>query len=273
MADPDAEPEHLAVETLGRVRRLTLDRTDRRNALTFELLAALVESVAVADADPAVGCIVIRGAGTDFCTGFDLSPDTTDLAFDQRSRADELALLEPFAALDTLWHSSTPVIAQVHGNCLGAGTDLAFNADVTIAAADARFGYPPVRSMGSPTTHMWAYLAGPQWAKRLLLTGDTIDGETAARAGFVLEAVDREELDAHVLDLAGRMALVPPEVAAANKAICNQVLELMGRARAQELAREANVDAHQSPSAQEFGRIAAAEGLRAALAWQNENFS
>ena len=261
----------LRIDDVGRVRHLVLARPDKRNALTFPLLGAIVDAVVAAAADTTVGAVVIRGEGPDFCAGFDIDPDATDLAF-ENTRDEDLALLEPFGRLDEIWNAPIPVIAQVHGNCLGAGTDLAFAADVTIAADDARFGYPPVRSMGSPTTHMWAYLAGPQWAKRLLLTGDTIDGATAATAGFVLEAMSATDLADHVADLAARMAAVPPEVAAANKRIVNQVLELMGRTQAQPLAREANVDAHRSPSAREFGRIASTDGLKAALTWQNEQF-
>jgi enoyl-CoA hydratase len=155
---------------------------------------------------------------------------------------------------------------------VGAGTDLAFHCDIVLCATDARFGYPPVRSMGAPPSHMWTYLAGPQWAKRLLLTGDSLDGETAARAGFALEAVPPDELAERTHALATRIAGVPPEVAAANKAIVNKVVALMGRHLAQELAREQNAIAHHSPDAQEFGRVAAERGYKAAVEWQRERF-
>lgn len=269
---PEPAPD-LQVDDVDRVRYLTIDRPDKRNALTPDLLAALVDAVRRAEADPGVGCVVIRGAGSGFCAGMDIDPAATDLAFDDRSVADELALLDQFGRLEEIWRSRTPVVASVHGHCLGVGTDLAFCCDITLAATDARFGYPPVRSMGAPPSHMWTYLAGPQWAKRLLLTGDQIDGTTAARAGFVLDAVPPAELARLTHELADRISRVPPDVAAANKSMCNKVLELMGRSVAQELARETNVFAHQSPHAVEFGRIAADQGLKAALAWQEQRFS
>jgi enoyl-CoA hydratase len=260
-------PELLA-ETVDRVRYLTLNRPEKRNALTLDQLGALFDALLVADRDPAVGSIVVRGAGDAFCAGIDIDPSQTDLAYDRRSLRHELRLLEPFRRFEEMWQLPTPIVASVHGHCLGVGTDIAFHADLTLCSLDARFAYPPVRSMASPPTHMWTYLAGPQWAKRLLLTGDTIDGATAARAGFVIEAVPAEELAAVTHDLARRIAKIPPDVLAHNKSICNKVIDAMGRALVQELAREQNAMAHHSPDAQEFGRVAAAEGLKAALAWQ-----
>ena len=269
---PEAEPAILA-EDRERVRYITLNRPERRNALTMAQLGQLFDALADADASPDVGAIVIRGAGSSFCSGIDLDPSEIDLDYDSRSVAEELALVEPFQRFEAMWRHNTPIIASVHGYCLAVGTDIAFHADMTVCATDAQFGYPIVRSMASPSTHMWTYLAGPQWAKRLLLTGDMIDGATAARAGFVLEAVPADELAEHTHTLARRVATVPGDISAANKAICNKVLELMGRTMAQELAREHNVIAHQSPAAQEFGRIIRTEGFKAALAWQTEQFS
>ncbi|MCB0996032.1 MAG: enoyl-CoA hydratase/isomerase family protein [Acidimicrobiales bacterium] len=263
----------LRVDDVDRVRYLTIDRPEKRNALTPSLLARLVDAVVEAEAAQDVGCIVLRGAGAAFCAGMDIDPAETDMGFDERSFADELVLLDQFRRLEDIWRSRTPVIASVHGYCLGVGTDLAFCCDMTLAAEDAQFGYPPVRSMGAPPSHMWTYLAGPQWAKRLLLTGDMIDGATAARAGFVLEALPADELERATHELADRIARVPPDVLAANKSMCNKVLELMGRTLAQELAREVNTMAHQSPHAVEFGRRATERGLKAALAWQDERFS
>jgi enoyl-CoA hydratase len=269
VAEPVGE---LLVEDEGRVRFLTLNRPERRNAVTFTLLDALVDAFLAADADPSVGCVVLRGAGSSFCSGMDLDPNETDLDFSARSIGQELGLLDRFRRLESVWDLRTPTIASVHGHCVGAGTDLAFHCDMVLCSTEARFGYPPVRSMGAPPTHMWTYLAGPQWAKRLLLTGDAIDGETAARAGFALEAVPPAELADRTRVLATRVASVPPEVAAANKAIVNKVVGLMGRHLAQELAREANAMAHHSPDAQEFGRVAAEQGFKAANAWQQERY-
>jgi len=262
----------IVAETDERVRYVTIDRPDKRNAVTMAQLDALFDALVEADEDPGVGCIVVRGAGDAFCAGIDIDPSQMDMAYDTRSLRHELRLLEPFRRFEQMWNLPTPIVASVRGWCLGVGTDLAFHADMTLCSPDARFGYPPVRSMASPPTHMWTYLAGVQWAKRLLLTGDSIDGATAERAGLVLQCVPGEELAQATRDLAVRIARVPPDVSAHNKSICNKAVEAMGRTMIQELAREQNAMAHQSPDAQEFGRIAAADGLKAALAWQDDRF-
>ncbi len=262
----------ILVEDRERVRYITLNRPERRNALTMAQLGQFFDTLADADAAPDVGAIVVQGAGGAFCSGIDLDPDEIDLDYDSRSFEQELALVEPFRRFEEMWRLRTPVIASVQGYCLAVGTDIAFHADMTVCSDDAQFGYPIVRSMASPSTHMWTYLAGPQWAKRLLLTGDMIDGATAARAGFVLEAVPADELAEHTHALARRVATVPGDISSANKAVCNKVLELMGYTMAQELAREHNVIAHQSPAAQQFGHLIRTEGFKAALAWQAEQF-
>jgi len=262
----------LLIDTVGRVRYLTINRPEKRNAITMAQLDALFDAMVASDRDSAVGCIVLRGAGDAFCAGIDIDPSQMDMEYDSRSMRHELTLLEPFRRFDEMWNLSTPIVASVQGYCLGAGTDLAFHSDITLCSDSARFGYPPVRSMASPPTHMWTYLAGPQWSKRLLLTGDSIDGKTAERAGLVLQSMPADELAGATSDLAGKIARVPPDVLAHNKSICNKAVEAMGRNLIQELAREQNAMAHKSPDAQEFGRIAAAEGLKAALAWQADRF-
>lgn len=258
----------LLIEDRDRVRYLTLNRPEKRNALTNANIDALFEALADADADAGVGSIVLRGAGKSFCAGVDMAPTNIDLDYEERSLRQELALVDPYRRFASLWNLSTPVIASIHGHCLGVGTDLAFHADMTVCTDDAQFGYPVVRTMGSPPTHMWTYLGGPQWAKRLLLTGDTIDGATAERVGFVLEAVPANELADATHELAAKVASVPADLLAHNKAICNKVIELMGWTMAQELARETNTMAHKSPASTEFGAIVASDGLKAAIEWQ-----
>lgn len=148
------------------------------------------------------------------------------------------------------------------------GSALALNCDLIIAAEETRFGFPTVRSMGSPATHVRTYLLGPQWAKRLLLTGEQIDGQTGERIRRVVQAVPAAELDETTHRLATDVAQLPYDLVAQNKSICNKAIELMRRTLLQELARESDTMAHRSPAAQEFGRIASREGLQAAPAWQ-----
>ena len=117
-----------------------------------------------------------------------------------------------------IWDCALPVIAQVQGNCLAGGTDLALHCDLVVAADDARIGFPPVRSMGVPPTNMWLYNLGPQWTKRLLLTGDTISGAQALELGLVVEAVPAGELDTVVLELAAENGVGQPRPAGGQQA-------------------------------------------------------
>jgi enoyl-CoA hydratase len=262
----------ILIEDRERVRYLTINRPAKRNAITVDQLGSLIDIALGANDDPSVGAVVIRGEGKAFCAGIDIDPSQMDMQYDTRTLQQELRLLEPFRRLDDLWRSPTPVIASVHGYCLGVGTDLAFHSDIVVCAEDARFGYPIVRSMGSPPTHMWTYLAGPQWAKRMLLTGDLLTGIDAARLGLVMDAVPAAELDTEVLALARRMALVDHHLLAANKRQVNLALELMGARTMQRLAAEIDVRGHQSRAMREFGRVAADEGMAAAVRARDEPF-
>ena len=268
---------NLRVELRDRVAYLTLDRPEKRNALTLGLMGDLLDALAAAEADPGIGCIVVQGAGPSFCAGWDLTPAAPGEREGHGDRSpDEMTLREDINALSArsgrwarLWALTKPIVAKVHGHCLAGGTDLALHCDMIVAAEDAQFGFPAVRSMGSPSTHMWTYMVGPQWAKRMLLSGRAIDGRTAERIGLVMQAVPAARLADEVHALAADIAQVPYDLLAQNKSICNKAIELMGRTLLQELARESDAMAHRSPAAREFAQIAQREGLRAALAWQN----
>src|SRR3546814_15818359 len=131
-----------------------------------------------------------------------------------------------------------PVRRQVHGRCLAGGTDLSLRCDMVICAEDALFGCPPARSQGSLPSHMWLYLVGPQWAKRLLLTGDSIRGDDAARIGLALKAVPADQLDAEVTALAARLAMIDAEMRSANKRVGHIGLAMMGARPLHRLAAE-----------------------------------
>ena len=274
---PDAVQEELKSEVVDRVLYLTLNRPEKLNALTADLMNALLEGVAAAQTDGSIGSLVIQGAGRAFCSGWDLTPPSADEASGHGTKPPEsMSIREDLDTItarsgrwSSLWTSTKPVITKVQGYCLAGGTDLALNGDIIVASEDAEFGFPAVRSMGSPTTHMWTYMVGPQWAKRLLLTGERIDGRKAEQIGLVMQAVPSGELDTTVHELATSIARVPYDLVAQNKSICNKAIELMGRTMLQELARESDAIAHKSPAAQEFGRIAREDGLKAALEWQN----
>ena len=198
----------ITYEVTGRVARLTLDRPDRGNGITRQLVAELEHCVERADLDPHVHVLLLSGNGKGFCGGYDLvaSAETMGEGDEDPSAAPApdgsplqpaviAANHDPSSAWDpmvdyammsrnvrgfmSLLNCSKPVVCKVHGFCVAGGTDMALCSDLLVIAADAKFGYPPARVWGSPTTAMWAYRLGPQRAKRLLFTGDSLSGAEA----------------------------------------------------------------------------------------------
>jgi enoyl-CoA hydratase len=270
-------PEYSTIltERIGLVERITLNRPEKRNALSSLLQDELIDAVHSAERSNEARVIIIRGAGPSFCSGYDISPPQGEA---ERLRP---ATLEQDVALTIsygerwshLWNCRLPVIAQVHGTCIAGGTDVALHCDLVVAAEDARIGFPPVRSQGAPPTHMWLYHAGPQWTKRLLLTGDTITGAQAAAIGLVLEAVPAGQLDDHVLSLATRIATIGHDLLVHNKRIVNLGIELMGRTTMQVLAGIHDALAHNAPEAVEFSRQVREVGIRAAIDERDARFA
>jgi enoyl-CoA hydratase len=262
--------DDLLVEQADGVAVVTLNRPEVRNAISASLAAAVADAVEAAAADDTVRVVVIRGAGSVFSSGYDLGAGHSG---GNGVAADARRLARITGHWERLWNSPLPVIAQVHGHCLAGGTDLALHCDLVVVAADARIGYPPVRSLGVPPAHMWLYHLGPQWTKRLLYTGDTITGRLAAEIGFALTAVEPAELEATVAALARRIAASGREMVMANKAVINHGIDLMGRAQLQPLARLRDAVAHQAPEARAFAEMVATDGLKAAARHRDEPFA
>jgi enoyl-CoA hydratase len=258
----------LTVEEIGRVRRLTLNRPDHHNPLTPRCIRELLAAVQEAEVDPRVSVIVIRSTGRSFSSGYGFIAEDTDPGdFDQPAaiEGDVTAMLALGDGWARIWNCALPVIAQVQGNCLAGGTDLALHCDLVVAAEDASIGFPPVRSMGVPPTNMWLYHLGPQWTKRLVLTGDTITGTVARDIGLVIDTAPADELDSVVLELAQRMALIGRDLLVANKRVVNMGVELMGRSQLQRFAALNDAIGHRAPEARAFSKHIGEVGLRQAV--------
>lgn len=265
--------------------RITLNRPEKLNALSLELQTELNTALWEADNDTSVHAVILRGNGRAFSAGYDLTPlarrrsdgptDTSYTAVYRGGRTfdDDAWQLERAQRLRmAIFDMHKPVVAQVHGYCLAGGTDVALLCDIIVAADDAVIGFPPARAMGALPNNMWLYNCGPQWAKRLFLTGDTITGAEAAKIGLVLKSVPAGLLEGEVEGLVDRMAMIDTELLSANKRIVNLGLELMGARTMQRIASENDARAHLAPSVREFGRIASEEGLKAALQWRDGKF-
>ena len=261
------------------VANVLLNRPEKLNALSLPLQKELYDCLQEADDDLNVRVITLRGAGRAFCAGYDVTPPQTEEArtasAERRGhiRQDMHRLRKTARLMTSVFDLSKPVIAGIHGHVIAGGTDLALHCDIVIAADDANIGFPPVRSMGTPPTHMWTYMVGPQRAKWFMLTGETVSGKEAEKMGLVMQSVPAEGLDAAVDDLANKMAKIPWDMLAANKSIVNKALDLMGRNMMQIIAAETDAVAHQSEIVREFNRISNEQGLKAALAWRDAPFS
>jgi enoyl-CoA hydratase len=263
--------------------RITLNRPAKRNALSFQLMSEMHEALWEADNDAEVRGVLLRGAGKSFCAGYDLAPDPGSgpprgRDADRKYRGfrgfeDDAWQLERGQRLRmALFDMHKPVVAQVHGHCLAGGTDIAMLCDMIITADDAVFGFPPARDLGALPNNMWLYNIGPQWAKRLTLTGDTITGTEAAQIGLVLKAVPADTLEAEVEGLMDRFEKIDVELLSANKRIINLGLELMGARTLQRLAAENDARGHQTPSARGFTTLAREKGLKEAIKERDAKF-
>jgi enoyl-CoA hydratase len=179
---------------------------------------------------------------------------------------------EYVAAYMKLWYAKKPTLAAVQGWCIGGGTDLVLCADLVIAADDARFGYPPARVWGTPTTAMWVYRMGLEQAKRWMLTGDEIPAQRAAEIGMILETVPAQQLTAHATALAERMARVPTSQLVMLKLLCNQTAENMGLASSRLLGTLFDGIARHTQEGLDFVARAQAIGFREAVRERDDPF-
>jgi enoyl-CoA hydratase len=218
----------LSDDPIPGVRRLTMNRPEKRNALNNELRGAILTALQEADADPSVKVSILRGAGPCFSSGYDLSAENAvGQPFYSPGGPGQWArhVVESWFRI---WDLGKPVIAQVHGYCLAGGSELAACCDLVYVADDARIGYPPTRLMSPPDNQFHPWLMGMRAAMEMLLTGDAISGTEAAARGFANRAVGASDLEGVVLSVAERIALVPTELSQINKRAVHRAMEIMG---------------------------------------------
>ena len=258
----------LLVEDTGPVRRLTLNRPEKLNALDSALVEALSEALSQAAADVRVRVIVIAGAGRSFCAGYDLSEETgAESALE--------GLTKSLHRLLEVFDHPRPIIAQVHGHCLAGGCDLMMMCDLAVASDDALFGQPEIRFGSTVVAQVMPWLIGARRAKELILTGhDRLEATEAQQIGLVNRVVPREDLEDETMRLAGELAMVDPAVMTLTKRALNRSWEAAGFRQALIAGVElgAEIEATRAPEREEFDRIAAEEGLKEAIRWRDQRF-
>jgi enoyl-CoA hydratase len=269
------EFETLRYDVEGAIATLTFDRPERLNTIVPPMHLELEQAVAEANRDPTVKVMVLRGAGRAFCAGFDFSGGLEHWGGGPQTEGrwdpgkDMMGVTSPFAGpvpkFMSLWRSPKPVIAQVHGWCVGGGSDMALCADLVIASEDARIGTPYSRMWGCYLSGMWIYRLGLTRAKEFALTGRPLSGREAADAGLINRAVPFEQLEGEVRAEAEALASLPLSQLAAMKLIVNQAYENMGLHSTQTLGPILDGLMRNTPEATEWIDLAAREGVGAAV--------
>lgn len=281
------DPDTTAYETIlftvtGPVATITLNRPEQLNTIVPPMPDEVEHAVAVATRDEAVKVIVVRGAGRAFCAGYDFGGGfahwddliTTggkwdpgkDFAF---ATAPSVAPTQKFMSV---WRCPKPVIAQVHGWCVGGGSDFALCADLVVVSEDAVIGTPYSRMWGSYLSGMWLYRLGLTRAKEVALTGRPFTGVEAVEAGLVNQAVPFAALETTVAALAADLASIPSSQLAAMKLVVNQAYENMGLASTQTLGPILDGLMRNTPEALDFIRRAERDGVRAMVAERDGPF-
>jgi enoyl-CoA hydratase len=264
----------ITYEVRDRRAYLTLNRPDRLNAITGEMGREIAAAVEAANADRDVRVIVVQGAGRAFSAGYDLKLYAEEGVGFQGEVWDPIQDFQMMKAntdnFFSLWRSLKPTIAKVRGYAVAGGSDIALSCDLVVMAEDARIGYMPARVWGCPTTAMWVYRIGAEKAKRMLLTGDTIDGVQAKEWGLVIDAVPEAELDDAVEKLADRIASVPINQLVMQKLMVNQAYDSMGLSNTQNLAVLFDGITRHSPEGRWFVEFAQRHGFEAAVRWRDQ---
>lgn len=281
----DAPPAYTTIEyaTDDHVARITLARPEVGNALSMRMRLELVHALRAAESDPNVAVVVIDGAGSSFCTGYDLAEPYGSKA-DRGQRVGWVS--EPSLSKWTdqfarscladwmvAWELLKPVIAIVQGNCLGGGTELISFADIAFVADDARLGYPPMRAISTPDVPIFPWKMTMARAKYLQLTGNSITGQTAAEWGWVAKSFPGEQLLERAWAEVRALAHVDASLLAANKQQLNQAYEIMGmRTHLMTAWSWHYLSSRARPNHAAFFEHAAESGMKDALAWMNGPF-
>lgn len=254
------------------VQRITLNRPEKRNPLSNLLRTELFDALISADHDPDLRVTILRGAGGNFSAGYDLKQDSRE---NQPFHTAGGLGNWPRHVVDgflQMWDLAKPVIAQVEGYCLAGGTELATACDLVYAAEDAKIGYPVVRSISPPDNQFYPWIVGLRRAMEMMLTGDSISGIEAAECGFANRAFPADRLELEVLEVAEKIARVPPDIQQINKRAVHRQMELMGMRAAIRSGTEIQTLSMLTPSARSHLKDIAEGGLTQALSKRDKDY-
>ena len=251
-------------EVSDKIGSLVLNRPEKLNAFSADLLLQFTDALNTLAADPAVSVIVLRGEGRAFSVGYDVAGDgSTDRV---RALDDWLALRGKIDRWMDVWRCPKPVIAAVHGYCLAGATQLCIFCDITVVAENAKVGWPSIPVGGGLISPMWSFLVGPKRAKQMsFVAGSQMSGTTASEWGWANYAVPEEELWANVSSLAKEISKVPLEILRMKKHAINRVAEIQGFRSAMSMGAETDALLHFSPAVTELSDLIRTQGLKGAI--------
>jgi len=254
------------------VRRITLNRPEKRNALNHDLRGGILRALREADQDPQVRVMIVRGAGRCFSAGYELAGgnEGQELPW-YTAGGDGHWPRHVTQGWMSIWELAKPVIAQVHGYCLAGGSELATCCDLVYMADDAEMGYPAVR-FGVPDNHFHAWFVGMRKAMEMMLTGDSLTGIEAARLGWANASFPAEELEDRVLQVAQRIVTVPEDLVQLNKRVVHRQMEIMGLHTGIRAGSELCALGTHQKSLHEFMARVHAQGLKATLQERDQPF-
>lgn len=268
-----AEHQYIVVdEPIARVRRLTLNRPEKRNALSNALRGELFAALEAADGDDSVSVVVLRGSGPCFSAGYDLGSDTSQGRPFYSAAGLGSWPRHVVEGAFRIWDLAKPVIAQVHGHCLAGGSELAAACDLVYVADDALIGYPAVRSISPPDNQFYPWLMGMRRAMELMLTGDSMSGAEAAASGFANKSFPAGELEQQVLEVAARVAKIPSDLQQINKRAVHRQMEAMGMRAGIRAGTEMQALAMSTETTKAWLAQLRAKGLNAALTNRDSTF-
>ena len=261
----------------GRIGRIALNRPEKMNAIDDDVPDQLQAAVLQAENDPDIHVIILSGKGKAFCGGYDLSsyaenkrPNNVYQGKNWDPLADYNFMWGNTQKFMSLWRCPKPVLCKIQGFALGGGSDIALCTDMIFMADNARIGYMSTRVWGCPSTAMWVYRLGAERAKRVLFTGDQIDGQEAAAMGLVLKSVPEADLDAEVETMADRLATVPVNQLAMQKMVINQAVEATGLSGTQQLATLLDGISRHTPEGHNFKARVEEKGWKQAVVERDE---
>jgi enoyl-CoA hydratase len=257
----------------GPVAVLTLNRPQRLNAINKQMLSELQDALDRVEAAPDVRALVVKGAGGNFSSGFDLK-EQMEARPSGRDVWREI-LDRDFSAVTRFWSLKKPTVAAVNGYCLAGGCELALCCDVTIAGEDAIFGEPELKFGAGIVVMILPWLVGPKRAKEIILTGaDRITAQEALDWGLVNRVVARDAVEERAMAMARHIAAIDPSLVQNTKRAINRSFEIMGLTKALEEALDIDlaIEGEGSSDKRQFMEIARKDGLRAAIAWRDARF-